>query len=171
MERGRTKRILQLFHLFYYCKEVSIEEITRGCSKDKSVSLKTYSRDIQLLKDAGLVQARYSKKDKAYIPLDANKGFVHSEGKYLTPKLPESRLQRLYMEKIIRLCTLMTQVIMCEVENPITWYRERYPDLSDRTRQRDFKQLREVGYSVLYEGADEEGPGVFWYNYPQGLLY
>ena len=172
MKYNKTQRILLLFHLFYYCQEVSIPEIIDYFSlEDISVSLKTFSRDILLLKNAGLVQVKYSKKDKAYIPLEVEKRFVPLDGKYLTPNLPDNKSQRLYMEKIIRLCTLMTDMIMYEVENPIDWYRKRYPKLSDRTRQRDFKQLREIGYKVSYAPADEEGPGLYCYEYPHGAFY
>ena len=101
----------------------------------------------------------HSKKNKAYIPLEVGKRFVPLDGKYLAPKPPDNKSQRLYMEKIIRLCTLMTDMIMYEVENPIDWYRKRYPELSDCTRQRDFKKLREIGYKVAYEAADEDITG------------
>lgn len=37
-----------------------------------------------------------------------------------------------------------------EAEEPIAWYRERYPDLSDRTRQRDFQELSKIGYRIGY---------------------
>ena len=53
-----------------------------------------------------------------------------------------------YLEKIRRLCTLMVQIE--GAEDPIAWYRTQYPGLSDRTRQRDFKELDKIGYQIGY---------------------
>ena len=110
------------------------------------------------MENAGLIQARYSKAQRAYIPI--------WDGENHPPKLPDEMPKRLYMEKIIRLCTLMTDVAMEGLENPVAWYKERYPNLSDRTRLRDFKQLREIGYVIEYLPANEEGPAGYYYSYP-----
>ena len=67
---------------------------------------------------------------------------------FTEPDWPENQTQRRYLEKIRRLCTLMVQIE--EAEDPVAWYRERYPGLSDRTRQRDFKELGKVGYRIGY---------------------
>ena len=168
MENNKTCRILQLFATFFFAKIVSFGYI-RECMGSK-ISEKTIMRDIKFLKDAGILQAKYSKKWKAYIPPDGDVyyGFcIDLDGEFSSPKLPESKSQRMYMEKIIRLCTIMVQVIMSEVENPIEWYREKYPNLSDRTRQRDFRLLQEIGYRVEYLPEDEDGPAGYYYQYPE----
>ncbi len=160
----KTCRILELFDTFYNGNIVSLNYI-RECMGSE-VCTKTILRDIKLLKDAGILQAKYSRKWKAYIPPDGDVDFGSCIGEFSPPKLPESKSQRLYMEKIIRLCTIMIQVIMAEVENPIDWYHKKYPNLSDRTRQRDFKLLRKVGYCITYEPEDWTGPAGYYYNYP-----
>lgn len=167
MKDCRTNRLLLLFDLFYSYREVEMIEITNYLSAyDLMVSHRTIGRDIRFLKQAGLMRGRYSRKYKAYEPLKTEDYFVPRNGKYLSPVLPKERSKALYMEKIIRLCTLMTEMIIAEVEDPIDWYRKKYKKLSDRTRQRDFKQLREIGYKVVYAAADELGPGKYGYVYP-----
>ena len=167
MEDCKTNRRLRLFDLFYHYREVEMIEITNYLTAcNLMVSQRTIGRDIRFLKQAGLIRARDSKKYKAYEPLETEKFFVPIGGNYYPPELPKERSKALYMEKIIRLCTLMTEMIIAEVEDPIDWYRKKYKKLSDRTRQRDFKQLSEVGYKVVYAAADEWGPGKWCYEYP-----
>ncbi len=165
MRNTRTNRILYLYHIFYYCQRVSFGMI-REYIPEGEVSKKTLFRYIKLLEDAGLIRLRYSKADRAYIPVD--NFFVPRDGQFYPAKFPAKKSQRLYMEKIIRLCTLMSEMVMYEVENPIAWYRKRYPELSDRTRQRDFKQLREVDYCIDYVPESEDPPGGYCYNWPLG---
>lgn len=131
----KTSRLLVVFHLFRHCQEVSFQEITDMLP----VSEKTVYRDIQILKRAGVLQIRYSKRQEAFVPASLN---------FMEPDWPENQTQRRYLEKIRRLCTLMVQIE--EAEDPVAWYRERYPGLSDRTRQRDFKELGKVGYRIGY---------------------
>ena len=131
----KTSRLLVVFHLFRHCQEVSFKEITDMLP----VSEKTVYRDIQILKRAGVLQIRYSKRQEAFVPASLN---------FTEPDWPENQTQRRYLEKIRRLCTLMVQIE--EAEDPVAWYRERYPGLSDRTRQRDFKELSKIGYRIVY---------------------
>lgn len=135
------------------------------------VSKKTVYRDVKLLKRAGILQVYYSQKEKAYIPADGD--IMHgscttlnSEREFLSPILPEGKNQRFYMERIIRLCRIMVQVIWDEIEDPLGWYRRNYPQLSDRTCQRDFELLREIDYKMEYLPEDEDGPGGYYYEYP-----
>lgn len=71
------------------------------------------------------------------------------------------------------LCTLMAQIE--EADNPVAWYREHYPELTDRTRQRDFKELRKIGYKIGYNpirNPDRDWDSYYepgWhYDFPQG---
>lgn len=151
MELTKTSRILSVFHLFQYCSEVSFREITDLLP----VSEKTIYRDILLLKQAGVLYIRYSKKRKAFVLIDTQ---------FHTPRFPENKTRKLYLEKIIRLCTLLVEL---DWENPMNWYREHYPKLSDRTRQRDFAELFKIGYRIRYEPADPWGePGHYSYEIP-----
>ena len=131
----KTSRLLVVFHLFRHCQEVSFKEITDMLP----VSEKTVYRDIQILKRAGVLQIRYSKRQEAFVPASLN---------FTEPDWPENQTQRRYLEKIRRLCTLMVQIE--GAEDPIAWYRTQYPGLSDRTRQRDFKELDKIGYQIGY---------------------
>jgi len=156
----KTSRLLVVFHLFRHCQEVSFKEITDMLP----VSEKTAYRDIQILKRAGVLQIRYSKRQEAFVPASLN---------FTEPDWPENQTQRRYLEKIRRLCTLMVQIE--EAEDPVAWYRERYPGLSDRTRQRDFKELDKIGYQIGYNplrNPDRDWdphyePG-WYYEFPSG---
>ncbi len=132
---SKTSRLLVVFHLFRHCQEVSFKEITDMLP----VSQKTAYRDIRLLRQAGVLQIRYSKSCEAFVP---------TSPEFAEPEWPENRTRKLYMEKIRRLCTLMVE--LDGVEDPIAWYRTTYPHLSDRTRQRDFKELSKIGYRISY---------------------
>lgn len=163
----RTCRILCLFDVFYTCKIVSFRDINETMEYYKfRTCRKTIYRDIQLLKKADILRIRYSKKMEAYIPADGDINYGFCIGDFSHPELPEEKNQRLYMERVIRLCKVMKQVVRSEIKDPIGWYRRNYPDLSDRTRQRDFKLLQRVGYVVTYVPEDEEGPGGYYYEYP-----
>lgn len=172
MNSSRTCRILCLFEIFGKGTIISfshIYDILGNCGFQ--VSKKTVYRDVKLLKRAGILQVYYSQKEKAYIPADGD--FMHGscirytpEGNFSPPALPENRTQRLYMERIIRLCRIMVDVIEEEIEDPFGWYRRNYPELSDRTRQRDFELLREIGYKMKYWPEDADGPAGYYYDYP-----
>ena len=152
----KTSRLLVVFHLFRHCQEVSFKEITDMLP----VSEKTVYRDIQILKRAGVLQIRYSKRQEAFVPASLN---------FTEPDWPENQTQRRYLEKIRRLCTLMVQIE--GAEDPIAWY----PGLSDRTRQRDFKELDKIGYQIGYNplrNPDRDWdphyePG-WYYEFPSG---
>lgn len=145
MKISKTSRVLSIYHLFRNCEEVSYKEITDLIS----VSPKTVFRDIGLLKQAGILYPIYSKKRCA---------FINSE-EPIEPNFPTNKTQLLYFEKIIRLCTLMRK--LDGADDPVAWYRERYPTLTDRTRQRDFEELNKIGYRIIYQrwdDGDEEHP-------------
>ncbi len=169
----KTCRILCLFHIFYTCKIVSFDVINEGMAQyGFETSRKTIERDVLLLKRAGILQVYYSQKEKAYIPADGDimHGFCVNQHGFSPLKLPENKNQRMYMERIIRLCTVMVDVIIGEIKDPIGWYHSNYPNLSDRTRQRDFKLLQKVGYCMTYEPEDEFSPGGYYYDYPGRYL-
>lgn len=162
----RTIYILNLFHIFYCCETVSYHLI-REYIPETCASQRTIRRYIRFLKDAGLIRFRYSRKENCYLPV--NSSFVPKDGEFYPAKFPDKKSQRLYMEKIIRLCTLITKVVVYELEDPVAWYHENYPELSERTRQRDFKQLEAVGYKITYFPGDEFGPAGYYYDYYLGI--
>lgn len=123
------------------------------------VARKTVERDIALLKAAGLLNIRFSKQAHAFVP---------AEGDWMTcrlpPVFPESKAQRNSMVKILRLTHMMDE--MDGAQDPIAWYQQHYPTLSPRTMQRDFHELRTIGYDVRYQ-ADE----LFDEKHPLGTYY
>ena len=157
----RTPRILSIFHLFKHCQEVSFKEIT----DQMPIGRKTIVRDIELLRQAGLLNIRYSKRLRAFVPADGDSMICRE-----TPQFPDSKQQRLYMKKIIRLTALMCA--MNEKSDPAVWYRANYPELSRRTMQRDFSELREIGYRTYYQSTlyyDGDHPaGSYYCGLPDG---
>lgn len=139
MKISKTSRILSVFHLFLHCQEVSYQDITDLME----VSEKTIYRDICLLKQSGIIFTRFSKKQNAFVLLP---------GACPPPMFPENKSRKLYLEKLIRLCTMMAQIE--KAKNPVEWYQEHYTTLSLRTRQRDFAELAKIGYCIVY---DREG--------------
>jgi predicted DNA-binding transcriptional regulator YafY len=125
---------LGIFHLFTYCSEVSFKEVTDQIP----VSKKTVYRDIRLLRQIGY-EIGFSRKDNSFA----------MSREMAPPQFPENKTQRRYMEKILRLTTLMLE--MPGADDPAAWYRERFPNLSARTMQRDFATLNGIGYRVAYE--------------------
>ena len=144
MDISKTLRILTTYCLFHDCEEVELREITDHIP----VSKKTVLRDIHFLEQAGLIRSRFDHKLQAFIPQS-------TEG--AQPVFPENKTQRRYMERIIRLCRIIRE-IGCE-EQPIQWYRESFPGLSDRTRQRDFALLNRLGITICYIPSDGVVPG------------
>ncbi|MEG1631848.1 MAG: hypothetical protein RR423_06295 [Hydrogenoanaerobacterium sp.] len=139
MKISKTSRLLSLYHLFRYCEEISYKEVTDLMP----VSEKTIYRDICLLRQAGIINPQFSKKRNA---------FVLPPGESLPPRFPENKSQKLYLEKIIRLCKMMAHL---PEESPDIWYHAHYPELSERTRQRDFAELNKIGYEITYQRWDD----------------
>lgn len=131
---SKTDRILSIYHLLTHCEEVSMQELTDqlpGCKK-------TFSRDIALLKKAG-VPVRYSVKRRA---------FVLAYGSATTPDFPESKSETRYIQKLIRLITVMDGL---PPEDCDIWYMKTIPGAARRTMQRDFATLNAIGFSIVYE--------------------
>lgn len=149
-EIPRMARILSIYHLFLYCKEVSIKEIT---DQMPEVNPATAKRNIALLNCAGVLKSKYSRKANAYIPLGTE---------IVEIDLPENKKARENTEKLRRLCTLMQELYEFDREvKPlhIQIYKNLFPSVTDKTRQRDFDDLKEIGYIVRREVeyfADED---------------
>jgi predicted transcriptional regulator len=139
---SKIERILAIFHLLTHCREVTYKEVTDLIS----VSKKTVYRDIRILIQAGCA-VDFSKEDRAYA----------TSGTRTPPKFTQRRNERLYLQKIARLMALMRD--MGSDDDPVEWYRAQYPDLSERTRQRDFKILNGIGYRILREDDPDNREG------------
>ncbi len=151
----KTMRILVTYSLFSDCSEVEFQAILNHIP----VSKRTVQRDIHFLEQAGLIRTYFNRKTKSYIPLSADG---------VKPVFPENKTQRRYMERIIRLCYIISHI--SGVEDPIEWYEDHFPGLSARTRQRDFVLLNKLGVEIYYVPADWYQPGHWVCEFP-GSLY
>lgn len=123
-------------------------------------NMRLLQRDLADLRDAGLVAVKYSKKAKGYI-----KTGVPAFEQKANPR------RKAYLVRLNRLGRLMS-----ELENEdVPWeekkenrengedqeyftakdsYNQLFPGLSERTRQRDFEVLRNIGYWVRYNAEE-----------------
>ena len=170
----KTIRILTIYHLFKTCQEVSLIEIKDSIGYNWSN--KTIFRDIAILKEAG-VPIYYSKHQEAYI----TKYEYDKDGQRLKPNTPVfigGVREKQYFDKIKRLIKIMDDM---DPEDCDIWYRDTFPDVSERTMKRDFALLKELNeelnevyddytYEVYYKRAwndpelkdDENPPGHYY---------
>ncbi|WP_027398742.1 hypothetical protein [Anaerovorax odorimutans] len=159
-EISKTERILSIFHLFRYCREISLKEIIDLLPYSK----KTILRDISLLKQGDIIHIRYSKRLDAFIPINGENAVCNDPN----PKYPEYKPHKVYLEKLIRLTTIMREADMHD--DPAIWYKNKYSNLSSRTMQRDFAILRKIGYMIIYQRNKDEFEehiaGNYYCNFP-----
>lgn len=152
----KTSRILSVYHLFLHCEEVSYQEFTLNFG----VSQRTALRDIRLLQQAGVLEARWDRARQAFVPVTLEP---------FPMEVQENKTRQKYLEKLRRLCILMRRMSWEDYEdgtNKVELYRELFPNTPDRTRQRDFKELEQLGYEVWYERGFEDEPGRWHYDIP-----
>lgn len=143
---NKLERQLLLYDIFYYLENVEQREIICRIP----IGARTLQRDLLDLTDAGLIKVKYSRALQAYIrdgiPVTA----------YELGERRKAHLQRLY-----RLGFLMHHLENDEVDveelfqrkNYVSCaehYRELFPGISERGRQRDFEVLGRIGYPILY---------------------
>lgn len=151
IELTSTDRQLLLYDIFKGSEQVSYEDITSRFPIGK----KMVQRDIRTLADAGLIRTKYSKKDKAYIHDTA-----------LPPAYDENAVgkRRTHLMKLRRIAALMDGLYTdkdsyYEDDGDAYYsckkcYYELFPESNERMRQRDFKQLNRIGYTVTYDNYD-----------------
>ena len=96
---GITKlsRILSVYHLFLNCQEVSLQEFTLNFG----VSQRTALRDIRLLHQAGVLEARWDRARQAFVPVTLEPFPLEEQ---------ENQTRQKYLEKLRRLCILMRRM-------------------------------------------------------------
>lgn len=151
MTLDRTKRLLTLFYLFDSWQEVNWQEIEDWIR----VNPRTIKQDLAFLRQAGLIRTKYNQTIKGYQSLPT---------KDVLAQFPEGKAQRRYMERIIRIARLIDSMECSWDDNLIDFFREHYPNISDRTRQRNFNLLREMGFTIYYTPAEYEFPGHWSYK-------
>lgn len=152
----KTSRILSVYHLFLHCQEISYQEFALNFG----VSQRTALRDIRLLQQAGVLEARWDRARQAFVPVTLEP---------FPMEVQENKTRHKYLEKLRRLCILMRRMSWEDYEdgtNKVELYRELFPNTPDRTRQRDFKELEQLGYEVWYERGFEDEPGRWHYDIP-----
>lgn len=152
----KTSRILSVYHLFLHCQEISYQEFALNFG----VSQRTALRDIRLLQQAGVLEARWDRARQAFVPVTLEP---------FPMEVQENKTRQKYLEKLRRLCILMRRMSWEDYEdgtNKVELYRELFPNTPDRTRQRDFKELEQLGYEVWYERGFEDEPGRWHYDIP-----
>lgn len=152
----KTSRILSVYHLFLHCQEISYQEFALNFG----VSQRTALRDIRLLQQAGVLEARWDRARQAFVPVTLEP---------FPMEVQENKTRQKFLEKLRRLCILMRRMSWEDYEdgtNKVELYRELFPNTPDRTRQRDFKELEQLGYEVWYERGFEDEPGRWHYDIP-----
>lgn len=119
------------------------------------MNLRTIQRDLAFLRQAGLIRTKYDQSLKGYLSLPTNGVSV---------QFPTNKAQRRYMERIIRIANLIDLMQCSYDEDLIGFYREYYPNISERTRQRDFDLLREIGFTLDYVHDDGIESGYWYYE-------
>ncbi len=142
------ERQLMIFHLFRFMQEVQYKDITDAFP----ISEKTAYRDIQILKQIGVIHIRYSAKTKSFLPPKGEEYFIPEE--FDPPVFPENEVKKRHFLRLLRLCMIMEYLSWDHLTDPAEWYKEHYPGLSRRTRERDFQILNQIGYCIYWLSAD-----------------
>lgn len=139
----KTQRQLLLYEILYTYQEVAMEELLRRLG----VSKKTVQRDMEDLTDAGLIKLTYSRKNKSYKP-EGTTGIISE---------PEGTCRYSHLKKLRRLAAFMEELSSAsnctsdEEYNCRERYFELFPDVSERTRMRDYKALEGIGYTIRWD--------------------
>lgn len=157
MADSALSRQLMIFHLLRFTGELQYKDILDAFPVNK----KTAARDLQFLAHAGVARLRYSRRTMSFLPAGAE--FVPRRASDFHPPAfpPGSEPAKAHLERFVRLCTMMLELDQDPEgpgRDPALWYQTRYPALSRRTRERDFAQLREIGYGIAWREAWELEP-------------
>lgn len=139
----KIQRQLLLYEILYTSHEVVITDLMRRLNASK----KTIQRDIEDLTDAGLIKLKYFRKDKSY---------KHEEATGIISE-PEGTARYSHLKKIRRLAIFMEELSDAsghhfdEEYNCKERYFELFPDVSERTRMRDYEILNGIGYTIRWD--------------------
>ena len=151
MKYSKIQRQLLLFEMIFKSHEIVMPEVM----KRLSASRKTMQRDIDDLTDAGLIELHYTKKSNTYIKKEV------SDLTAARINEPEGTLRYTHLKKLRRLARFMKELSDLEDADDLTRenysprkrYFEMFPDVSERTRMRDYKTLKEIGYGIEWDEA------------------
>lgn len=149
IELSQVERQLLLYELFLFNEESVTRELIKSCIP---ISDRMLQRDLKHLSEAGLIRVRYSKKETAYIKQSGEPPF--NPGNVKGRKL-------LHLKRLSRIGRLMRELGNDPLNEDEIFdskklksikqsYQEIFPEIPDRTRQRDFTVLRNIGYPIEY---------------------
>lgn len=144
---SKTQRQLLLYEILYLSYEAIIDDLMRRLN----VSKKTIQRDIEDLTDAGLIKLTYSRKDKSYKHKDATGVISEPEGTARYSHLKKIRRLAIFMEEL----SGATDYPFGEEYNCKERYFELFPDVSERTRMRDYEILNGIGYTIRWDAYEK----------------
>lgn len=139
----KPQRQLLLYEILYASHEVTIDDLMSRLKSSK----KTIQRDIEDLTDAGLIKLRYSRKDKSYKHEVATGVIAEPEGTARYAHLKKLRRLAIFMEEL-------SDASDCSFDveyNCKERYFELFPDVSERTRMRDYEILAGIGYTIRWD--------------------
>ena len=148
-------RQLLIYEIFYFCQEISFEEIRSRIPID----IRTMQRDIADLTAAGLISVRYAKDVNAYVHVPIK------ENPPTDKKAEYSIKKQQHIERLARIGKLMFELKSDEVaefsnygetfdrskyRSCREYYFEMFPEATPRMMQHDFEELRRIGYRIDY---------------------
>ena len=154
----KIERQLLLYEIIYLSQEVEMADLMKRLDASK----KTIERDMKDLTDAGLVKLIYSRKEKTY--QRGEETGVISE--------PIGTRRYMHLKKIQRLTIFMEELSSATNGYGLDYmeyncknrYFELFPEVSERTRMRDYKILSNIGYRIEWNELEQR-------HYVEGHLY
>ena len=137
----KTERQLLLYEIIFTSETIEIDDAMKRLDASRKMIL----RDIVDLTDAGLVNLKYSRKAKAYIKGNPTGILIESQG--------TKRNQ--YLKKLIRLIQFMEELSCASSDADFEYncrirYEELFPNVSERTRMRDYQTMKNIGYEIRW---------------------
>ena len=154
---SKISRILSVYYLLLQCEEVSWQDFA-----PLSHCKKTIQRDIALICQAGAASIRFDRARKAYMMPDKT---------LREPVCVENKAQTRQIQKLHRLLRALREM---PEEDCDVWYRNTFPEVSNRTMQRDFAELNKLGFEIRYvrdllelgyDSGEEHPPGRYLSGY------
>ncbi|MCI8663722.1 MAG: hypothetical protein HFG69_10855 [Hungatella sp.] len=158
-EKEKMPRLERQLRLYEVICRYAIAQFSNICEAFP-YNKRLLQRDLADLREAGLVSVKYSRKGKGY--------FVTGIPEFNEKAAP---CKKAHLKRLNRLGRLMSGLENADIplwekkDNAADGdvreyftakdsYNRMFPGLSERTRQRDFEMLRNMGYQVFYDPVD-----------------
>ena len=127
----KTQRQLLIYEILYTSHEATIDDLMRRLNAS----------------NAGLIKLTYSRKTKSYKHEDATGVISEPEGTARYSHLKKLRRLAIFMEELSDASGYhFDEEYNCKVR-----YYELFPDVSERTRMRDYEILNGIGYTIQWD--------------------